>query len=188
MNNKTPRRAVFVDRDGVINRDRKYTYQYHRFEFLPGALDGLAALPSEFLRIIVTNQSGIARGYYTEADFQKLNDWLLNVLDQLKIGISEILHCPHHPDDNCDCRKPKIGMLLKSKKKYNIDLENSYFVGDMVSDMMAGRKAGCRTILVRGDDSDLDDGAEQYADYIVESLLQAAETIKKTSNLDNMEV
>ncbi|PJA28455.1 MAG: D,D-heptose 1,7-bisphosphate phosphatase [candidate division Zixibacteria bacterium CG_4_9_14_3_um_filter_46_8] len=181
-------RAVFLDRDGVINRDRKYTYQSHRFEFLPGALDGLAALAPGFLKIIVTNQSGIARGYYTENDFRELNRWLLSVLNQLKIKIDDIIYCPHHPDEECLCRKPKIGMLLKSKQKYDIDLKRSFFIGDMDSDMLTGRNAGCATILIRDSENNLNDGAEQHADYIVDSLLKAAEIINNSSISDIMEV
>ncbi len=182
------KRAVFLDRDGVINRDKRYTYQYHRFEFLPYALEGLKAIPEEFLKIIVTNQSGIARGYYTEDDFHELNRWFLELLRQLDISMDEIAYCPHHPDENCDCRKPKIGLLIKARRKMKIDLNRSFFIGDMLSDMLAGREAGCTTILIRENDNDLADGAEQYADYVVESLLQAAEIIKGTSMLDNGEV
>ncbi|MBD3168990.1 MAG: D-glycero-beta-D-manno-heptose 1,7-bisphosphate 7-phosphatase [candidate division Zixibacteria bacterium] len=174
------KKAVFIDRDGTINRDRKYTYQYHRFEFLPGALDGLKEISKDYLKIVITNQSGIARGYYTEEDFQSLNDWFRNVMEQLEIVIDDIVYCPHHPDDNCDCRKPKTGMLTRMKDKFNIDLKQSYLVGDMVSDMLAGRNAGCRTILVRENDFIRNDGAEKYADYIVESLLEAADIINKS--------
>ncbi|MCP4634406.1 MAG: D-glycero-beta-D-manno-heptose 1,7-bisphosphate 7-phosphatase [candidate division Zixibacteria bacterium] len=177
MKDNISKRAVFIDRDGVINRDRKYTYQYHRFEFLPGALDGLAEISPELLKIIITNQSGIARGYYTEDDFHNLNKWLKDLLNQLNIRLDDILYCPHHPDDNCDCRKPKIGMLISAKNKFGIELENSFFIGDMVSDMKAGRNAGCTTILVRENNIIKNDGAKDFADHIVESLKQAADII-----------
>jgi len=176
-----------LDRDGVINRDLRYTYQLHQFEFLPGAIDGLAAIPQEFLKIIITNQSGIARRYYTEEDFYYLNEWLLNTLRQLDIIIDDINYCPHHPDDNCDCRKPKIGMLIQAKEEYDIDLENSYFIGDMISDMLTGRNAGCKTILIRAGNRHSGDGAEKFADFIVKSLLEAAKIIEKELKRQQLE-
>lgn len=109
-----------------------------------------------------------------------MNTWLLEVLGQMDIIIDDIKYCPHHPDDGCDCRKPKIGMLIEAQAKHGIDLSRSFFVGDMVSDMKAGRNAGCITILIRDESNYRNDGAEQYADYVVAGLAEAADIINSS--------
>jgi len=144
------RRAVFLDRDGVINDNKEgYIYKWSDFEFLPNVLTVLKKLQkADFLLFIVTNQSGIGRGYYTEQDVQKLHRKVKAHLREHGITITEIYHCPHHPDDHCDCRKPAPGMLLKASVEHGINLSKSWFIGDSGSDVDAGRQANVHTILI----------------------------------------
>jgi D-glycero-D-manno-heptose 1,7-bisphosphate phosphatase len=143
-------KAAFLDRDGVINIDKNYVYKIEDFEFKDGIFELLKLLQSKgFTLFVVTNQSGIGRGYYTLQDFKKLTEYMLNELKKKGIEIKEVAFCPHHPDENCECRKPKPGMILNLSKKYNIDLKNSILIGDKQSDIEAGKNAGVgKTYLV----------------------------------------
>ena len=141
MNSKT--KAVFLDRDGVINIDKSYVYKIEEFEFVDGIFDSLKEYQKDgYLLVIVTNQSGIGRGYYTEDDFQKLTSYMLDELKKEDIDIAKVYHCNHSPEEGCECRKPSPGMLLKAKDEFNIDMKNSIMIGDKESDMEAGRRAG----------------------------------------------
>lgn len=136
-------RAVFLDRDGTINIDKDYLYKIEDFTYLSGAKDGLKILQdAQFLLIVVTNQSGIARGYYTEEDFKKLNQWMLDDLAKSEIFIADVLYCPHHPQaviakyrKKCKCRKPEQELFFKAAKKHNIDISKSYVIGDKPRDI-----------------------------------------------------
>ncbi|WP_296643812.1 D-glycero-beta-D-manno-heptose 1,7-bisphosphate 7-phosphatase [Roseinatronobacter sp.] len=142
--------AAFLDRDGVINCDHGYVYRREEFEFLPGAIVGMRRLVrAGFALIVVTNQSGIARGYYDAADFESLTGWMLNELAQAGAPVLAVYHCPHHPDGvvpglatPCNCRKPAPGMLLRARDEHRIDMARSILIGDRVSDMAAARAAG----------------------------------------------
>jgi D-glycero-D-manno-heptose 1,7-bisphosphate phosphatase len=137
-------KAAFLDRDGVINEDFGYVGSIDRFEFKEGIFELLKLLQDlGYELFIVTNQSGIARGYYSESDFLKLMDWVKEKLKKEKIKIKDIAFCPHHPDitGECECRKPKPGMILDLAKRYSIDLKNSIMIGDSDSDMEACKKA-----------------------------------------------
>ncbi|TKX32079.1 D,D-heptose 1,7-bisphosphate phosphatase [Campylobacter estrildidarum] len=141
------KKALFLDRDGIINIDKKYVYKIEDFEFCEGIFDLCCYfLEKDYLLFIITNQSGIARGYYSEEDFFKLCDFFLKEFKKEKIHFSKIYHCPHLQD--CDCRKPKPGMLLKAKKEFDIDMENSVFIGDNLSDMQAGLSANVKTLIL----------------------------------------
>ena len=138
-------KALFLDRDGVINHDRGYIFKIDEFDFL----DGIFELCKKFIKknyliFIITNQSGIARGLYDENDLQKTHTWLSSVFRDKGINITKIYFCPHHPDITgyCDCRKPKPGMIKKACKEFNVDLKNSYFIGDKFSDIQAAKNAG----------------------------------------------
>ena len=136
-------KAIFLDRDGTINVEKNYLYKIEDFEFLPGVIDGLKKLQDNgFLLVVVTNQSGIARGYYTEEDLKKLNEWMISTLEQSGIHISAIYYCPHHPEalnekyrKKCDCRKPEIGLFLKAARDLDIDISKSYAIGDKIRDL-----------------------------------------------------
>ena len=144
-------KTIFLDRDGVINKEKNYLYKIESFEFINGVFYACQYLEDLNYKIIITtNQSGISRGYYTESDFQKLTKWMLGQFNNNNIDILDVIHCPHLPSDFCDCRKPKPGMLLSAKTKHNIDMENSWMIGDRENDIQAAHNAGIRnTILVK---------------------------------------
>jgi D-glycero-D-manno-heptose 1,7-bisphosphate phosphatase len=146
----TLRKAAFLDRDGVINVDRGYVSLWDDFDFLPGVIDALSALQAAgYLLIVVTNQSGIARGYYTEAAFLALTDRIRRELDALGIQLTGTYYCPHLEKGSidryaisCNCRKPAPGMIVQAASDWHIDLSRSFIVGDKASDVDAGRAAG----------------------------------------------
>ena len=139
------KKALFLDRDGVVNVEKDYLYKIEDFEFIDGIFDLCRYHASQgYLIFIVTNQSGIARGYYSEDDFQVLTEWMRSEFLKKGIKIQEVYYCPHHPDitGECECRKPKPKMLLDAQKKYNLDMQNSLLVGDRQRDIDAGFNAG----------------------------------------------
>ena len=143
--NKNKNKAAFLDRDGVINYDYGYVGKIKNFVFLPNVFKALQTIQNHgFLIIIITNQSGIGRGFYNISDYEAVTKHMKSVLIQHKINLTDIFYCPHKPDDNCNCRKPKPEMILSASKKYDIDLEKSFLVGDNVSDVMAGKNAGVK--------------------------------------------
>lgn len=166
-------KAAFLDRDGVINRDHGYVYRREDFEFLPGAIAGMRRLVrAGFALIVVTNQSGIARGYYKVADFEVLTCWMLNELSRAGAPVLDVYHCAHHPDGvvpglakPCNCRKPAPGMLLRARDKYKIDMASSVMIGDRASDMQAARAAGVgRTFLLAPPGTDAVDSEAVLSD------------------------
>jgi len=139
------KRALFLDRDGVVNVEKNYLYKKEDFEFI----DGIFELCHYYQDLgyhlfIVTNQSGIDRGYYTEEDFHLLTRWMNEEFKKKGINIDHVYFCPHHPDisGECSCRKPKPGMLLEAQKDFAIDLQNSLMVGDKERDIEAALRAG----------------------------------------------
>ena len=142
------KKALFLDRDGVINIDKGYVYKIENIEFIEEIFNICKYYQKKgYLIIIITNQSGIARGYYTQEDFFRLMDWMKIELKKRGVFITDVFFCPHHPDENCECRKPKPGMILKAKEKYNLDLENSILIGDKNSDIEAGKQAGIKKLI-----------------------------------------
>jgi D-glycero-D-manno-heptose 1,7-bisphosphate phosphatase len=144
------RKAAFLDRDGVINRDKGYVYRWEDFEFMPGAVEAMRRLQNAgYELVIVTNQSGIARGYYTEEQYLLLSSSLLAKLSDLGVNITGIFHCPHHPRGSvpayaidCDCRKPSPGMIERAARELGLSLPDSMLIGDKDSDIAAARAAG----------------------------------------------
>ena len=141
------KKALFLDRDGVINVEKNYLYKIEDFEFIEGIFELCQHfIEAGYLIFVVTNQSGIARNYYTEEEFEELTTWMLGVFNQHGIAITHLYHCPHHPDISgaCSCRKPKPGMLLQAAQEFDIDLENSIMIGDKERDIEAGINAGLK--------------------------------------------
>ncbi len=141
-------KALFLDRDGVINVEKDYLYKIEDFEFIDGIIELCHYyIHQDYLIIVVTNQSGIARGYYDEDDFNELTAWIISAFYERGVEITHVYHCPHHPDvsGKCSCRKPNPGMLYDAKEEYDIDLENSILVGDKERDIEAALKAGIKT-------------------------------------------
>lgn len=141
------KKALFLDRDGVINKEKNYLYKIDEFEFIDGVFKACRYFQDmDYLLIIITNQAGIARGIYSEKDFQILTNWMLSEFKKRGITISRVYFCPHHPEFSrkCDCRKPSPKMLLDAQKKFNIDLSKSILVGDKNSDIEAGKNANIK--------------------------------------------
>lgn len=149
-------KAVFLDRDGTINVEKHYLHKIVDFEFLPGVIEGLKMLQDAgFLLVIITNQSGIGRGYYTEEDFHKLNNWMLQTLKDNGVNIAKVYYCPHLPDakvvayrKDCDCRKPKLGMYEQAIKDLDITLDGSYAIGDKIRDCAICNGTLCKGFLI----------------------------------------
>mgnify|MGYP000102844114 FL=1 len=150
-------KALFLDRDGIINIDHGYVHKIEDFEFVDGIFELCRlAMAKGYAIFVITNQAGIARGLYAVADFEILSSWMVAQFQEQGINIKEVFYCPHHPTKGvnefkmaCQCRKPAPGMILQAQEKYNIDLEASIFVGDKPSDMQAAEAAGiCNRILV----------------------------------------
>jgi len=140
-------KALFLDRDGVINIEINYLHKKEDFIFIDGIFDLCLHYQNlGYLIIVVTNQSGIARKYYTELDFKNLSEWMINEFKKKGVVISKIYHCPHHPTitGSCNCRKPKPQMLMQAKEEFNIDMNNSLIVGDKESDIEVGLNAGLK--------------------------------------------
>jgi D-glycero-D-manno-heptose 1,7-bisphosphate phosphatase len=154
------RPAVFLDRDGVINKEKDYVHTIDEFHFIDGVFEACREMSKAGYRlIIITNQAGIARGYYTENDFNHLTKWMLNEFNKHGIQIDGVYHCPHHPvhgvgdyHRDCECRKPAPGMILHAAKEHSLDLRHSILVGDKTTDIDAGRAAGvgCCILLLTG--------------------------------------
>ena len=152
------RRAAFIDRDGVLNEERAFVHRVDDFEFVPGAIEALQALQAaDYLLVVITNQSGIARGLYTEGEYLALTEHMRERLRAAGVTLDAVEYCPHLADApveryrvDCDCRKPKPGMLTRAIRVLDIDASASFIVGDRLSDIEAGRAAGVgRCFLVR---------------------------------------
>ena len=165
-------KVVFLDRDGVINKEVGYLHKIEDFEFIDGVFDACLDFQSSGYKIIiVTNQSGIERGYYSEEDFQMVTKWMLNQFKQHNIQILDVFFCPHGPDSNCDCRKPKPGMFLEAREKYSINMHNSWMIGDKEADIQAANSAGIsNTVLVKSG-HDIDE-KNSKAKFIFDSIKQ----------------
>ncbi|MGP1959910.1 MAG: D-glycero-beta-D-manno-heptose 1,7-bisphosphate 7-phosphatase [Arsenophonus sp. NC-TX2-MAG3] len=184
--------AIFLDRDGTINFDHGYIYKIDNFQFIEGVIEAMLELKKmNYALIIVTNQSGITRGLFTEIQFLELTKWMNWSLINRGIQLDGIYYCPHYPDavkqkykQICDCRKPKAGLLLKAQRQLNINMTSSYMVGDKLSDMQAGKKAHIGTnVLVTTGKSFTEDN-KKYANWIINSLVDLPNKIK-ISNKDN---
>lgn len=141
-------KALFLDRDGVINVNHGYVFRKNEFDFIDGIFElALKARNAGYIIVIVTNQSGIARNYYQESDFKKLTRWLEHQFWKKGIKIQQTLHCPHHPkfSHSCTCRKPRTGMITKAALRFNINLSRSIMIGDSLSDMKCAQDAEIRT-------------------------------------------
>ena len=170
-------KTIFLDRDGVINKDTNYLSKIEDFEFVNGIFKTCQyLLRIDYEIIIVTNQSGIARNYYSEKDFQNLTPWMLSQFEINSVNILDVLHCPHSSDSNCNCRKPKPGMFIKAKNKYDIDMEKSWMIGDSERDIQAANLAGIKkTILIR---SGLNiNESKSDAMFFLDSIYQAKKII-----------
>ncbi len=174
-------KACFLDRDGVVNMEVDYLYEPDKVVIVPGTVEALKKLKElGFLRIVVTNQAGVARGMYEEKDIHAVHERIRELLAAEGAEIDDFFYCPHHKDftGECDCRKPAPGMLLAAVAKHDIDVKQSFMVGDRLSDLEAGRNAGCAAVyLVRTGygENELAKGAIPPEYPVVDDLLAAVE-------------
>lgn len=183
------RKAAFIDRDGVINVERGYVHRIEDFELIDGVVEALRILHEHgYILIVVTNQAGIAKGYYTEESFHKLTLHMRALLQAQGVEVADVYHCPHHPDGvvqpyakSCDCRKPQPGLLYQAAIDLGVNLSASVLVGDKVSDVEAGRAAGVgRRMLVRSGHV-LPEDAAVHADFVGDHLLDAVRWLMASS-------
>ena len=144
-------RAIFLDRDGVINEERKdYVKDPSEFKLIEGSLHAIKLLKEKkYSVIIITNQSAINRGLLTIEKLNEIHELLKTKLKKLNTSIDGIYFCPHKPEENCPCRKPKSGLILEAAKEHDVDLENSWMIGDSQKDILAAKRAGCNSILLK---------------------------------------
>jgi D,D-heptose 1,7-bisphosphate phosphatase len=165
------RPAVFLDRDGVICYDVHYMRSPDQFILMPGVAEGIRRLNGAgFLVVVATNQSGIRRGYFTERDLERIHARMVEELGRRGARLDAIYYCPCLPDEDCECRKPRPGMLLRAARELGIDLGRSYMVGDKDLDVEAGRAAGCTTVLIG-------EGGAARPDYAVPDFSAAVDAI-----------
>lgn len=189
-----PKRAVFLDRDGTINEDPGYLSKTEDFVFLPQGIEGLKILQElGYALVVVTNQSGIARGYFTLDDLEKVHDHMTKGLEEQGVKLDGIYYCPHHPEkglpqyvEKCLCRKPGWALLERAAQELDLDLANSYMIGDKLSDLGAGWGAGCQSILVLTGEGEKTLAKKanwpKQPVLIAENLYQAACWIRRKNN------
>ena len=172
-------KTIFLDRDGVVNKEINYLHKIEDCSFINGVFEACQYFKSlGYQIIIVTNQSGISRGYFSEKDFQIITNWMINQFECNDLNILDIFHCPHSPKSNCDCRKPKPGMFISAKNKHNIDMEKSWMIGDSERDITAANLAGIKnTILVRSGYKVNE--SKSNAMFFLDSIYQANQIIIK---------
>lgn len=172
-------KAVFIDRDGVINVEKDYVYKIEDFEFIEGVFESCRYLQElGYKLIVITNQSGIGRGYYTQSDFEKLTAWMIEEFAKNRISITHVYHCPHAPKEECSCRKPKTGMIDMAVKEFDIDVSRSYLIGDKVSDIECAKNANIKTSLHVKSGHSFDE-SDSNADFIIDSIKEIKNIIKE---------
>ena len=182
---KMGNKAIFIDRDGTINIDGPYLDDPDKFEMYPGVGEGVKKLKDDGFKIIVmTNQSGIARGYFTEDVLLSIHKTMAIKLDAFDVKLDGIYYCPHHPDDDCDCRKPNTGLFENAIEEHDIDVNQSYMIGDKILDVCAGQKIGVKTVLIleahaRDEIISTKNEWECHSDYVADNFIDAVEWILK---------
>ncbi len=176
------KKAVFLDRDGTINVDTGYLSDPDGLVIIRGAKKGIKLLKKNgFMVFIITNQSGVGRGYFSLEQLASVNQRLLEELSKDGIEIDDVRFCPHHPQQKCACRKPEPGLVVDLIERYGVDAENSYFVGDKMLDVKTGKNVGCRTILISDDSGFIFEEEDDWTppDFIAKNLHEGAKWIIK---------
>ena len=176
-------KAIFLDRDGTINIDHGYVHKIDDFQFIKGVGKALKQLQDKgYLLVLVTNQSGIARGYFTEEQFTQLTEWMDWSLDEdYGVVLDGIYYCPEGKGEyreDCNCRKPKSGMFLQAIKDLNIDPEKSYMVGDKLEDLLAAEAAGVQTKVLVKTGKEITEAGREKADLVLDSLVDLVRFVK----------
>jgi D-glycero-D-manno-heptose 1,7-bisphosphate phosphatase len=184
-------KAVFVDRDGTLNEDPGYLGDPKKVKLFSETGQALALLKNDynFLIIVISNQSGVARGLITNKDVDAVNDEINNLLQKFNVKIDAFYYCPFHPDfssiEECSCRKPSPKMIFDAAKDFNIDLSKSYFIGDTIADYNAGNNAGLKTILVKTgyglESISILQKQNNFPSFVAENLIEASKFIIKDS-------
>lgn len=175
-------KAIFIDKDGTLIPDIPYNVNPDAITLMDGAAEGLLRLQKEgFKLIVITNQSGVARGIFKEEELKGVEEKLKVLLADQGVFLDAFYYCPHHPDGiikeysfDCDCRKPNAGMILKAASEFNIDLSRSWMIGDFLKDVEAGIKAGCQTILIGSDNIPLSPSTSTRPTYFTKNIYEAA--------------
>ena len=183
-------KAVFLDKDGTLIPDIPYNVDPDKITLADNAVEGLKRLQQDgYLLIIISNQSGVARGYFAEGQLQGVVQKISALLGEQDIILNDFYYCPHHPDGKvagfniqCDCRKPKPGMLLRAAADHDIDLSRSWMIGDILNDVEAGNRAQCKTVLINnGNETEWVAGEFRHPTFTCETINQAAEHILKAN-------
>ena len=172
-----PIKTIFLDRDGVINKEIGYLHEINKFEFIDGIFDACKHFQElGYEIIIITNQSGISRGLYSENDYNALTTWMIKEFISKGVSILDTVHCPHSPEEKCYCRKPLPGMFLKCKKSMNINMKLSWAIGDKETDIIAAKNAGIdQTILVRSGHKI--EEVNSQAKFIIDSIKESTSIV-----------
>ena len=171
-------KTIFLDRDGVINKEVNYLHKIEDFEFIDEVFETCFYLKNlGFEIIVVTNQSGISRGYYSENDFHVINNWMISQFNENNINILDVFFCPHSNESNCECRKPKPGMFIEAKKKHSINMKESWMIGDSQRDITAASLTGItKTILLNSGDKTNEENAQPK--YYLNSVKDTINVVK----------
>ena len=185
-------KAVFIDRDGTLIKDVPYNTNISLIEFLPGVIEALSLFKkNNYLLVLITNQSGIAKGFFTVDELTVLHDALQQMLMKHEIKLDGIYYCPHHPDGfieqytiECNCRKPKPGLILRAVEDLDIDVSISWMIGDILNDVEAGKSAGCKTILLNnGNETEWIISENRTPDFTLQNWDEIAATIIANENV-----
>ncbi len=187
-------RAIFLDKDGTLVEDVPYNVNPDLMQLTTGAVEGLRSLHAAgYKLIIISNQSGVARGYFPEEALIAVKERSHQMLAEMGVPLTGFYYCPHHPDGNvsgynidCSCRKPEPGLLFRAAQEHDIDLANSWFIGDILNDVEAGRRAGCKTVLIdNGNETEWVLSPLRLPHYIAPDLAEAARLIQGNSKKAN---
>lgn len=184
MTTRNKKKALFLDRDGVINRypgDREYVTSWERFRFLPGAKKALSELSKKYDLFVVSNQAGVGKGVYHQRELDRITENMLKAVKREGGAIKQVFYCTHRQEENCGCRKPKAGLLTLARKKYRLNLKDSFFVGDTIRDIETARNAGCKSILVLSGKEKLPGKRDWQLqpDFVFKNLKSAADFLLK---------
>ena len=172
------KKAIFLDRDGTINVEVNYLHECDKMKFIEGSVEALALLKKKgYLLIVITNQSGVGRGYFPLEDVEEVNAYMNQFLKEADAEIDAFYCCPHVEADECDCRKPKAGLYLRAAADYDIDLEQSYMVGDKVTDILAAENLKCGYALVLSGHEIDKKYLKQYQGHCYDNLLEFAQAL-----------
>jgi D-glycero-D-manno-heptose 1,7-bisphosphate phosphatase len=186
-------KAVFLDKDGTLIEDIPYNVDPAKIRLSQSCVEGLRKLQKDnFKLIVISNQSGIARGYFSANEFEIASAKLIFLLSEAGVRINGFYYCPHHPEGivfpyalSCECRKPKPGMILQAAREHNINLMNSWMIGDILHDVEAGARAGCKTILIdNGNETEWNFNDLRRPDFYAETINEASEFILTTANYE----